>query len=104
MGSYRLSRLAERDLAEILRYTINTWGMEQGTAYLQLLLIGRDRFMNHPKSPGSKTREDLADGCRAFRVGKHVIFYRTNGKVLEIARILHQSKDFPQHVSEKTFL
>ncbi len=103
MGSYRLSKFAERDLAEILRYTIKTWGMKQGAAYFQLLTVAKTRIVNNPILPGSKTRDDLADGCRAFRIAKHLIFYRVSGGCVEIARILHESMDFSQHVGEETF-
>ena len=102
MSSYRLSNFAERDLAKILRYTLKTWGMEQGAAYFQLLTIARTRIMNNPLLPGSKTRDDLANGCRAFRVAKHFIFYRVREDRLEIARILHESMDFSRHVGEET--
>ena len=78
--------------------------MEQGAAYLQLLTIARTRITNNPVLSGSKTRDDLANGCRAFRVAKHLIFYRVSGDRVEIARILHESMDFSQHVGEETFL
>ena len=104
MGNYRLSKFAERDLAEILRYTIQTWGMEQGVAYLQLLTAAKNQIVNNPVLPGSKTRDDLANGCRAFRVAKHLIFYRVSEDSVEIARILHESMDFSRHIGEETFL
>lgn len=103
MGNHRLSEFAEQDLAEILRYTIKTWGMKQGVAYFQLLAVARNRIVDNPVLAGSKSRDDLAKGCRMFRVGKHLIFYRTVGDCVEIARILHESMDFSQHVGEETF-
>jgi toxin ParE1/3/4 len=103
VGSYRLSKFAERDLAGTLRYTIKTWGMKQGTAYFQLLRVARTRIVNDPFLPGSKTRDDLANGCRAFRVAKHLIFYRVKEDSVEIARILHECMDFSRHVGEETF-
>lgn len=103
MSRYRLSKLADQDLADILRYTIQTWGIEQGATYLQLLTAARNHILNNPSLPGSKPREDLARNCRAFRAAKHVIFYRVNRETLEIARILHESMDFSRHVGEETF-
>jgi toxin ParE1/3/4 len=104
VASYRLSLSAEQDLAQILRYTIKTWGMKQGAAYFQLLNLARIQIISNPALLGSKSRDDLARGCRAFRVAKHLIFYRMNGDSVEIARILHQSMDFSRHVSEETFI
>ena len=103
MTSYRLSKLADQDLADILRYTIQTWGMKQGASYLQLLTAARNHIIINPFLVGSKSREDLARNCRAFRAAKHVIFYRVNRDTLEIARILHESMDFSRHVGEETF-
>ena len=103
MGSYRLSKYAERDLAEILRYTVKTWGMEQGAAYFQILTAALTRIVNDPILPGSNTRDDLANGCRSFRCARHLFFYRVRGDCVEIARILHESMDFGQHVGEDTF-
>ena len=77
--------------------------MEQGAAYLQLLTIARTCITNNPVLSGSKTRADLANGCRAFKVAKHLIFYRVRGERVEIARILHESMDFSRHVGEETF-
>ena len=99
----RLSVFAERDLLNILRYTKKVWGLEQGYAYLRLLSLATDKMVANPFLPGSKPREDLASGCRTFRCGKHLFFYRLCDNTVEIARILHESMDFEQHVGEETF-
>ena len=102
MGSYRLSKFAEQDLAEILRYTIQTWGTQQGVAYFQNINAATNSIVNNPNLPGSRIRDDLANGCRAFRAGKHLVFYRVSGDCMEIARILHESMDFPRHIGEES--
>ncbi len=103
MGSYRLSKFAEQELADILRYTIRTWGTQQGAAYFQILNAAKTSIVNNPNLPGSRIRDDLANGCRAFRAGKHLVFYRVSGDRVEIARILHESMDFPRHIGEESF-
>lgn len=100
---FRLSRYADRDLLSILKYTKKAWGSEQGFTYLGLLGRARDKIVANPFLPGSKSRDDLAPGCRSLRCGKHVIFYRLRNNTVEIARILHESMDFPGHVGEETF-
>jgi toxin ParE1/3/4 len=100
---YRLSGYADRDLFSILRYTKRAWGSEQGFYYLSLLGQARDKIVANPFLPGSKSREDLAPACRTFRCGKHVYFYRLRDNTIEIARILHESMDFEQHISESHF-
>lgn len=99
---FRLSRFADRDFLDILKYTKKVWGLEQGYVYFRLLGQARDKFVADPFLPGSKPREDLAAGCRTFRCGKHVYFYRLRDDTVEIARIFHESMDFPRHVSEET--
>jgi len=100
---FRLSSYADRDLLSILKYTKKVWGSEQGFIYLGLLGRGREKIVANPFLPGRKSREDLAAGCRSFRCGKHIFFYRLRDNTVEIARILHESMDFGRHVAEKSF-
>lgn len=46
------------------------------------------------QSPGmGRTRAGLLPGLRSFPVGRYIIFYRTRGETLEIARILSAYRD-----------
>jgi toxin ParE1/3/4 len=45
--------------------------------------------------------EDIRKGYGKFSVGKHLIFYRTTERVLEIVRILHEQMDSPTHLAEE---
>jgi toxin ParE1/3/4 len=101
---FRLSSHADRDLLSILKYTKKVWGSEQGFTYLVVLSRARDKIVANPFLSGSKSRNDLAAGCRSFRCGKHFYFYRLRDDTVEIARILHESMDFPIHVGEETFI
>ena len=103
MSGYRLSRIADEDLLSIFRYTLETWGEDQLWIYLGLLEAGRDFIAENPFGTGSKSREDLAAGCRIFRVGKHYLIYRVKDTHIEIARILHESMDFETQVTESDF-
>lgn len=101
---FRLSSHADRDLLSILKYTKKVWGPEQVFMYLGLLGRTRDMIVANPSLPGSKSRNDLARSCRSFRCDKHIFFYRLRNNTVEIARILHESMDFPRHVGEETFI
>jgi len=103
MSAFRVSSYADDDIESILRYTIRKWGFDQADSYYELLASARDRIAANLFLPGSKDREDLAAGCRTFRCGKHVYFYRIRDNIVEIARILHHAMDFEQHVSEEYF-
>jgi len=103
MSHFRASSYAEEDLRSIFRYTIRKWGFDQADTYLELLSVARERIVANPFLPGSKSRDDLAPGCRSFPCGKHVIFYRLRDNTVEIARILHESMDFERHIAESYF-
>ena len=103
MSSSRLSKLADADLLSIFRYTIETWGAEQVPLYLSLLESARDRIAADPFTLGSKSREDLAEGCRTYRVEKHYFVYRIKNDTVEIGRILHQAMGFESQVEDQIF-
>ena len=103
MSGCRLSKQADEDLLSIFRYTYDTWGEEQVWVYLGLLEAAKDQLTENPFFPGSKSREDLAIGCRIFRAGKHYFVYRVRGEYLEIGRILHESMDFESQFDERDF-
>ena len=103
MGAFRVSSYADEDIESIFRYTVKKWGFDQADSYCELLASARDRIAANPFLPGSKNREDLAAGCRTFRCGKHVYFFRIRDSTVEIARILDETMDFEKHVSEECF-
>lgn len=94
MRSFRNSSHADEDLISILAYTYEKWGIEQQGKYAKLLEGARDEIREEPFLLGSKEREDLAPGCRLYRVERHYIVYRVKDDVIEIARVLHESMDF----------
>jgi len=87
----RLSGLAIHDLAGIEDYTARTWGGDQADEYLHQLEQRLYWLAEH--AGAGKPRDEIAQGLSSFPQGHHVIFYRTSGLVLEVARILHQSMD-----------
>ncbi len=103
MNSYRLSGIADEDLLLIFIYTIEKWGEKQVPIYLGKLDDAFALLAKTPFAARSKSREDLATRCRVFKVGHHVIAYRPEEGFISIARILHESMDFEQHVSEEYF-
>ena len=103
MSTYILSKRAKEDLLEIYLYTLETWGEDQLPTYQHLVETAMQRIAKNPFTPGSKAHDELIQGCRTFRCGKHSIIYRIQSNQVEIARILHESMDFSRHVGEETF-
>ncbi len=105
MHGFKLSLLADSDVFDVLDYTIEKWGYEQAEKYKNELEAGRTQIQEDPYLAGSKKREDLAPQCRSYRANHHYFFYRVNEneKVIEIARILHEQMNFPEHIREEYF-
>lgn len=91
--TYPLTKAAERDLAQIAAYTIETFGVEQALAYRDGL-IGCFQFLaEHPKS--ARLRHELNPPARARRFQSHLIVYdeRPDGGVI-ILRVRHGREDW----------
>lgn len=92
---YRLTPMADRDLAQIWRHTNENWGKSQADKYLQLLEKGFLKLLHHPIL--GRSRDEIRKGYRSLPVENHVAFYRVNEKDIEIVRILHQRMEVNQH-------
>lgn len=103
MAGYVLSPQAEQDLRNIYDYTIKTWGVEQFTAYRELINTALDAIIADPFLVGSKERNDLSANCRLYRVGHHYIAYRQKDKLIEVARVLHERMHFEAQLSDESF-
>lgn len=89
MSRYRLSVLAELDLADIADYTTDVWGGKQAEAYLDSLV---DCFVRIAKTPELvRSCDSVHRGFRRIEQGKHVIFYEPRDHEIFISRVLHQS-------------
>lgn len=94
--SIRLSRLARRDLEDIRRYTLDTWGREQWAKYYQGLVRAFEGIMANPYR--GRDRGLFAPGMRSVNYGRHVIFFARVAKAGNdpvILRIVHQRRNMP---------
>jgi len=97
----RLSKSAKRDLKGISRYTKEKWGAENEEQYLNALF---DRFEQIREDPSRwKFRPELFPDSQTASSGKHLIFFKIDGKVIQVARILHQQMDFIRHLDDQDF-
>ena len=88
---YRLTPEADQDLITIWHYTCENWGSEQANAYLGQL---ERRFNDLADHPGlGKSCDEIRKGYRCLHEGRHLIFYRSNRKRIEIVRVLHDRMD-----------
>jgi len=94
----KLSDLAIQDMISIEGYTAQTWGERQADTYMNQL---EQRFYWLAEHAGvGKARDEIAQGLSSFPQGRHIIFYRSSGSILEVARVLHQTMDVEHQLSD----
>lgn len=90
-----LSPQAENDFADILQYTLTTWGEAQMLAYRSVL---HQALLAIHDNPGiGPIREDISDKHRLFPAGQHIIIYRLMDATVHVSRILHGRMDVRRH-------
>jgi len=111
-----LSPAARRDVRSILEWSKDKFGLEAAKRYRTLLMQVLRDVAEDPERIGSKDRPDiLIPGARAYhfsfsrdhvegrrvKAPRHFVLYRQRpGGEIEIARILHDSRDIERHLPE----
>lgn len=95
--AYRLSPLAESDLEDIWLYTFRQWSLEQADTYHRKLMEAVEGLAC---GQNVRQRSTVREGYWKYPVGRHVIFFRTSEKFLDVIRILHEEMDISQHLDD----
>ncbi len=104
MTIIRLTREAERDLDEIARYTIATFGPEQAMRYAALIEHALTLLAEDPHRLASRERNELRPGVRSMHLSRaaarrhaasHVLYYHLAARAdgaqdIVILRVLHE--------------
>lgn len=91
-----LSPQAEEDFADILQFTLETWGETQMYAYRVILDQALSTLQQHPLI--GHPRPELSPTHRVFPAGRHIIVYRPGDAAVFVSRILHGRMDLKRHV------
>lgn len=91
-----LSPRAEDDFADILQYTLETWGEKQVFVYRAVLDKALLTIQQNPDI--SHKRPELSPAHRIFPAGRHIIVYRANDRAVYVSRILHERMDIGRHL------
>lgn len=91
-----LTPAALADLRSIRTYTLDRWGAEQESAYLDRMWEKFESLLENPAP--YRFRPDLFPGCQIAAEGKHVILFRVKKSTLQIVRVLHGAMDFKRHL------
>ncbi len=82
------SPLAKSDLKDIWHYSFNKWDEDQADKYLLQLDAGMEGLTSNPNI--GKSREKVREGYRSTQINRHVIYYRLEGNIIDIVRVLHE--------------
>ncbi len=101
----RLGAAAEIDFANIVGWTAETFGPRQARTHSDTLISALEELVAGPGIAGSISRDEIVRGLLSLHVGRHgrrgrhFLLYRpTEGQVIEIVRILHDSMDLQRHI------
>jgi toxin ParE1/3/4 len=113
MARFRLSRLAQADLARILATSAERWGIEGRRRYAAMLAAAMRKAAADPEGPTTRARAELAPRLRSLhlqyaraeaskaRVRRpvHVLYYQVIAPgLIEIVRVLHERMDPDRHL------
>ena len=113
MVRFRLSRLAEADLAYILATSEERWGPEVRRRYAALLAAAMRKAAGDPEGPTTRDRRQLSPGLRSFHARHarhddpkakvkqpvHVLYYRAVASdLIEVVRVLHERVEPTLHI------
>lgn len=97
------SSLANRDIADVLRYTKARWGPAKAREYRDLIKDALNAIAADPQR--GRARSDVRPGILGFHIkqsgrnARHILFYRIGHTgVVEVIRFLHDSMDFERHL------
>ena len=99
MTKFIFSNKAVEDISDIWNYTFDVWSELQAEKYYNQL-IDSCQELGAGKVFG-KSYSEIDQEILGFRVGQHIIFYRTlKINKIEIVRILHISMDLKNRILE----
>jgi toxin ParE1/3/4 len=88
----RVSTLAERDLDAIWEYVAKNAASQESANRIVDRIVEACVFLAQMPEAGAK-RDSIEPGLCAFPAQSYMIYYRQQGRVLLISRILHGRRD-----------
>ena len=114
MARFRLSRLAQADVVDILAQSEGRWGIEARRRYQSVLAEAMRQTADDPNGTLTRARNELQGGPRSYhvrhthivgglpRVRNPVLYYRpVRPGLIEIMRVLHDRMEPALHFTTK---
>ena len=96
MGVYKLSRLAEIDLAEMYEFGIRKFGLLQAQKYF---LEMHDVFQVINENPDlGRDASEYIENLKRFAFKAHTLFYLQTSSGIFILRVLSQRMDYERNL------
>ncbi len=86
-----ITQEAKADIKAIANYTAKTWSAGQARKYLGMIFEKIQEIAQNPDI--GRRRLGIPPDIRGYKSEKHVIFYRIEGEIIYILRILHEKMD-----------
>ena len=108
-GKYRvhLTRTARADLFRVMEWTVKEFGDQAALRYDALIKQALRDIAEDPERLGSKEIRTYHLSFSRSRLPhpgvkepRHFLLYRRPGKVIEVARILHDARDLKRNLPE----
>ncbi len=98
---YRLTPQADSDIADILEYTRQKWGLAQASKYLQeleqhLIDLGQKKKTGKLCSILLPTTEEIY----YFHANKHYVIFRYSEYGIDVLALYHDRMDLPFHLKK----
>ena len=113
MARFRVSKLAQSDLARILAASESRWGPEGRRRYAALIEAAMRQVADEPEGAATRERNVLQSGTRSLHLRHvradsseakvknpvHILYYRSvRPELVEIIRVLHERMDPIRHI------
>jgi toxin ParE1/3/4 len=92
----RLRPRARQDIEQIWSYSLENFGEQRATDYVQAIRATLALLRQHPGL--ARKAEGGRPGLMKYRVGSHVLYLHVTGQSIDVVRILHGRIDFPRHL------
>ncbi|MEI6484670.1 MAG: type II toxin-antitoxin system RelE/ParE family toxin [Sphingomonadales bacterium] len=96
MAVLDVTSAARADLDALIDDGAARFGPDAALAYAETIATALRRLETFPQS--APEVEWRADGVRKLTIGQHLAFYRIEGDVVRILRILHQRMEPARHL------
>lgn len=94
-----LSKLADRDLGDIYRYSYERFGEAQAGRYYASLWRCFAFLADHPTI--GRIRTEFQPPARSHQHQRHVVFYDIADSHILIVRVLHERMDIDRHMRDE---